>query len=98
LSEHFQEMIKKGFKLVVRDGKEVWVKEKPEEHYKPSRMVDVDTDIEIMNMSEVLNSVKDAVGHIENVVVEIADFLYRKDRKKSDRFKMKQLKRKAKKR
>lgn len=96
MSEHFQEMRKKGFKLVVRDGEEVWVKEKPEEHYKPSRMVDVDTDVTIMNMDEDLKSVKETVEHIELVVGEIAEFLYRKDRKKSEQFKMKQLKRRVK--
>jgi len=65
--------------------------------YKPSRLIDVDSDLAIMNMEEVLNSVKETVEHIELVVGEIAEFLYRKDRKRADRFKMKQLKRKAKK-
>jgi len=96
-SEHYRRMRKAGYKMIVKDGKTVWVKEEPRQ-YKPSRLIDVDTDLAIMNMSEVLNSVKDTVEHIETMLWDIQHLLYRKDKKKQDSLRMKQLKRKAKKR
>lgn len=60
--------------------------------YTPSRLVDVDTDMTIMNMDEELKLVKETVEHMETQLGEIADFLYRNDKKRLESHKMKKLK------
>jgi hypothetical protein len=68
----------------------------PKLEYTPSRLVDVDTDVEIMNMSEELKSVKETVEGIESILWDIADYLFRKDKKKREALRLKRYKRSAK--
>lgn len=63
--------------------------------YKPSRLIDVDTDVTVMNMSEDLLSVKETVEQLERMLWEISEFLFKKDKKKRERLELKKLKRKA---
>lgn len=61
----------------VEDWKILHRKPKPKEMpYKPSRLLNVDSDLAIQNMEEDLKSVKETVEHTEKVVGEIAEFLY----------------------
>jgi hypothetical protein len=64
--------------------------------FKPSRLVDVDTDLMIMNMNEDLQAVKETVNQIETMLWEIEEDLC-KDDKQRENLKLKKLKRKAKK-
>jgi hypothetical protein len=72
------------------------VKKQPKIEYKPSRLIDVDTDTTIMNMEIVLNLVKETVEHIENMLWDIQDYLFRNDKKKREALRLKRLKRKVK--
>jgi hypothetical protein len=66
--------------------------------FKPSRLIDVETDVTIMNMSEDLLSVKETVEQNERMLWDIQEFLFRKDKKKRESLELKKMKRKAKKR
>jgi hypothetical protein len=66
--------------------------------YKPSRMIDVESDVAIMNIEMMVTSIKESVDFIENKLWEIEDYLYRHDKKKRESLKLKKMKRQAKKR
>jgi hypothetical protein len=66
--------------------------------FKPSRMIDIDSDVAIMNIETMVTSIKESVEFLENKLWEIEDYLYRHDKKKRESLKLKKLKRKAKKR
>jgi hypothetical protein len=62
--------------------------------FKPSRLIDVDSDVAIMNIETVVTSIKETVEHIETMLWDIEEFLFRKDKKKLDSLELKKLKRK----
>jgi hypothetical protein len=66
--------------------------------YKPSRMLSVDSDLIIANLEQDMGVLKENVSHLETMLYEIQDYLYRDDNKKRENLKLKKLKRKAKKR
>jgi hypothetical protein len=66
--------------------------------FKPSRLIDVETDVTIMNMSEDLLLVKETVEQNERMLWDIQEFLFRKDKKKRESLELKKMKRKVKKR
>ena len=63
--------------------------------YKPSRMLDIESDVAIMNTETMVTSIKESVEFIESKLWEIEDYLYRHDKKKRESLKLKKMKRKA---
>jgi hypothetical protein len=96
-------------KRKAEDAKILFRKPKPKEPlYKPSRLIDIDTDLAIANMEEDLKSVRETVEYVATKLGEIEEYIYRKDnpsrglvsketKKKLQSVKIKRLKRKVKK-
>jgi hypothetical protein len=66
--------------------------------FKPSRLIDVDSDVAIMNIETMVTAIKESIEFLENKVWEIEDYIFRHDKKKRESLKLMKLKRKAKKR
>ena len=61
--------------------------------FKPSRMIDIDSDVAIMNIETMVTAIKGSVDFLENKLWEIEDYLYRNDKKKRENLKLQKMKR-----
>lgn len=66
--------------------------------FKPSRMIDIESDVAIMNIETMVTSIKENVEFLENKLWEIEDYLCRHDKEKRESLKLEKMKRKEKKR
>jgi len=73
-------------------------KPKPKtELYTPSRLLDVRSDVSIMNIEENVKSVKEFVVDIDRTLVEVAEYIFRKDEKKLLSFRNKRMRKRMRK-